>query len=136
LWFKYDDQFGYFQSNEMRRLLESFSRNLASVQLAISPVNPERGLLIATAPKQENLLHVKKYLTEPRFASNLLGNAMLVDREENATNHYFAEEEIFSIADRINMGSSQFKVFAVMFATVMLLIFIGIFWYWKNRRRR
>ncbi len=136
LWFKYDDQFGYFQSNEMRRLLESFSRNLASVQLAISPVNPERGLLIATAPKQENLLHVKKYLTEPRFASNLLGNAMLVDREENATNHYFAEEEIFSVADRINMGSSQFKVFAVMFATVMLLIFIGIFWYWKNRRRR
>jgi len=136
LWFKYDDQFGYFQSNEMRRLLEDFSRNLASVQLVPSPANPERGLLVATAPKPENLLHVKKYLTESRFASNLMGNALLADRWENATNHYFAEKETFTLTDRVNLGSSQFKTFAVMFATVMLLILIGIFWYWRGRRRR
>lgn len=136
LWFKYDEGFGYFQSNEMRRLLESFSRNLASVQLVPNPGNPERGILFATAPLENNLLHAKKYLTEAEFASGMVGNALLVDRWDNATNHYFIEGDSLNIAEKVSFSSPELKRFAVIFGTVLLMIVIGGVWYWRKYRRR
>jgi hypothetical protein len=136
LWFQYDPKYGFFQSNERRRLLESFSANLASVQLIPSPGNPERGILVVTAPKKDNLIHAKKYLTETKFATALVGNALMADRWENATNHYFSNGDNLNIVDKVNLSSPQLKVFAVMFGTVMLIIIIGVIWHWRKYRRR
>ncbi|XID94204.1 cellulose biosynthesis cyclic di-GMP-binding regulatory protein BcsB [Paenibacillaceae bacterium WGS1546] len=136
LWFKYDERFDYFLSNEKRRLLENFSRELASVQLVPSPGNPDRGLLVVTASKQDNLLRAKKFLTEPRFADNLIGNALLVDRWGKETSHYFAEDDEFTLVERVRFAGSQLKSFVVVFGTMLLLLVMGAVWYRRGRRRR
>lgn len=136
LWFKYDGSFGYFLSNEKRRLLESFSRNLASVQLIASPLNSKRGILVVTAPKPENLVHAEKYLTVSKYASTMVGNALLANSWENVTNHYFIKDDSLTTSEKISLSSPQLRIFAVMFGTILLMIAIGGILYFRKYRRR
>ncbi|TXK72363.1 cellulose biosynthesis cyclic di-GMP-binding regulatory protein BcsB [Paenibacillus sp. N3.4] len=136
LWFNYDSSFSYFLSNEKRRLLEDFSRNLASIQLMVSPFNNQHGLLVVTAPKEANLDHVKKFLTESKYVSSMVGNALLADTWENFTNHYFVKNDNLSLTEKINMSSTQLKIFTIIFLTILILLIIGVVLYWRKFRRR
>ncbi|MEI7024411.1 cellulose biosynthesis cyclic di-GMP-binding regulatory protein BcsB [Paenibacillus sp. y28] len=135
LWFKYDSGFGYFLSNEKRRLMEDFSGNLASIQLLPSPLNSERGLLVITAPKADHLARAEKFLTESKFISTLVGNALLIDRWDNALNHYFVQGDNLALTEKVSMSSPQLKIFAILFGTVLLILIVGMVFYFRKYRR-
>lgn len=138
LWFKYNDSFSFFVSNEKRRLMEDFSRNLASIQLFASPLNKSRGMMAITSPKKENMVNLGKYLTESKFSGSLVGNASLVDRWGNITNHYFIREDSSkpSAFEKIQLGGTQIKIFIILFATVLLLLAISLIMYTRKHKRK
>ncbi|WP_176444721.1 cellulose biosynthesis cyclic di-GMP-binding regulatory protein BcsB [Paenibacillus herberti] len=136
LWFGYDSTFERFVGNEKRRLLPEFASRLASVQLISSPAGDGAGILAVTAPNAESLAQAEKYVEERSYGSGLVGNATLVDRWEKALHHYFAEDDSYSVAERVNLSSGQVKLFAVLLGTMLLMLLLGIVFIWRKYRKR
>lgn len=136
-WFKYNDGFDFFLSNEKRTLLESFSRKLAAVQIFPSPYKEDRSIMTVTAPLPENMVRLEDYLSSSEYSGQLVGNASLVDSGENLINHYFisSESEKPSIAERIRAGSSPLKIFILLFIVVLFLLLLSMILYLKKYRK-
>ncbi|MDP4090279.1 MAG: cellulose biosynthesis cyclic di-GMP-binding regulatory protein BcsB, partial [Bacillota bacterium] len=138
MYFKYDDSFSYFLSNEMRNLMEDFSRTLSSMQLITSPYNKSCGILVVTAPRKENVVNTEKYLTQSKYAGSLIGNAALVDQWGDITNHYFIlkTDSKASLLQKIENGGQNLEVFVVSFITIIILLIISIGLYFRKYKRR
>lgn len=138
MFFKYDSSYSYFLSNEIRSLIEDFSRTLASIQLTASPYNKSSGMLIVTAPEKKNLPNLLKYLTQSKYVDSLIGNAALVNTWGEITNHYFLpkNEKASSLLNKIQAGGQNLQVFIILFITLVLLLIIAIVMYYRKYKRK
>lgn len=136
LWFRYDSSFSYFISNEKRRLLPEFAKQLVSLQLIPSPADPETAVLAVTAPDERNLALAGKFLAQDKNASGLIGNAVLINRWGEATNHAFSGDDSYSLSEKVNLSTGQARLFTILFGTVLLLLIAGIVFYLRKYRRR
>lgn len=72
LWFKYDEAYSKFLSNEKLFLTEPFSSEISTFQLDISPYNLQKAMLVITSPNEEILRNSLEYLSSSKKYMNLV----------------------------------------------------------------
>lgn len=137
LWFKYNEDFDGFLSNEKLYLMEDFSKNMVTFQLDNSPYNKEKSILILTSPKEELLVKSLIYLNNSEYFSKLTGDGTVIDEYGNVKNYKYKlqeEEPIYKHIEKLQVGSKLLLVLMIL-----ILIFIAIafgLYYYKNRRKK
>ncbi|OPJ58273.1 cellulose biosynthesis cyclic di-GMP-binding regulatory protein BcsB [Clostridium oryzae] len=137
MFFKYSKELDYFLSNEKRTLLMHFSKNLASAQLIPSSFNKQRNILVITAPKQEHIPNVSRYFTDFVYNSKIIGNATLVNRWGDKTNHYFILKSSKSSAliKKINFSGTSIKMFIIACGAIIIMLIFSMLMYMKKYKR-
>lgn len=123
LWFKYNDDYSGFASNEKKQLVDSYSKELGAIELIPSPYNSDSNALVVTAPKEDNLGQTAKFLCSSALMDKLNGDCALIDKSGQNSNFYFRiykDSKDTAIGKFINTDTKS-KLFIMFFAAIMIL---------------
>ncbi|SHJ97037.1 cellulose biosynthesis cyclic di-GMP-binding regulatory protein BcsB [Tepidibacter formicigenes] len=132
---KFDKDFSKFLSNEKITLLESYSKDLSSLQLIKSPFNKNKTALIITATKDNGLNWAKDFLTDFELVNRLKGNAVVIDKYANIQSKYYGILNNKQENKHINedkkqyikkaIESKQVRNFIIFVISILLFIIIS-----------
>ncbi|AOR23545.1 cellulose biosynthesis cyclic di-GMP-binding regulatory protein BcsB [Clostridium taeniosporum] len=134
LWFKYDDTYLKFLSNEKLFLTDPFSREIATFQLDVSPYNVQKSMLVITSPDEHILRNSLEYLSSSKKIYNLNGDSAVIDQYGNIKTYKMKEEISKPIYKNVASLDSKAKGLLGISALFIIFIIISIVMYYlKNR---
>ncbi|GAB6169762.1 cellulose biosynthesis cyclic di-GMP-binding regulatory protein BcsB [Clostridium carnis] len=135
LWFKYNDSFDRFISNEKLYLLDDFATNIATFQLDISPYNPRKSMLIMTSPKEELLNKSLAYLYNEKLNSKLIGDCAVIDENGDLRTFKFKKEETVPVYEKIIKLTNKDKGLVGVVLLMGVFIIVSIILYFNKNKK-
>ncbi|WP_252243880.1 MULTISPECIES: cellulose biosynthesis cyclic di-GMP-binding regulatory protein BcsB [unclassified Clostridium] len=133
LWFKYDEAYSNFLSNEKLFLTEPFSSEISTFQLDISPYNLQKAMLVITSPNEEILRNSLEYLSSSKKIYELSGDCAVIDQYGNIKTYKMKKEVSKPIYQKINSLDSRVKGLLGIATLFLIFIIISIIMYFlKN----
>lgn len=135
LWFKYDNEYLKFLSNEKLFLTDPYSSEITTFQLDKSAFNTQRAMLVLTSKDENNLRDSLKYLSSSEKLYELHGDSAVLDKYGNIKTYKFKKDTEKPAYEKVKELDSNAKgmiilvVLFVLFAVVSLTLF-----YLKNRK--
>ena len=134
MYFRYNEDFASFLSNDKLALTPSYARNIGLVQLIDSPFADQRAILVLTAAADDGLARIEKLFSEQKLSWKLEKDAVIVDERSKVTSYTMRDDlpvqmDKLSWIDKIfqNKGDVIFSligigVMLILLMTVILLI--------------
>lgn len=135
LFFKFDNSYKYFLSNDKLELLPEKSKNLASFQLLNSPYSSKTAMLVLTASDSSNLANAIDAFFQPSTFS-ITGDGVLIDQSENISDYRFKKDEISKPSFwSSNISSTNTVLFLITIISVVILLFVTLFLIIRKNRK-
>lgn len=136
LWFKYNEDYTRFTSNEKLYLLDDYASKITTYQLDKSPFNNDKNILVLTSPNQEMLLESLTFLSDENNFSKLMGDGAVIDQFGNVKTFKYKEEStepVYKKIEKLNTGSKVLLLMIILLAIFSLVA--GGLYYYKNIRK-
>ncbi|WP_329608896.1 cellulose biosynthesis cyclic di-GMP-binding regulatory protein BcsB [Lentilactobacillus sp. SPB1-3] len=118
LYFKFDNGFDHFLSNEKLSIESGYGHNIGTDQLIRSPYNKQRGMLIITAAKPEDVFIASTQISDQKNIQQYQNtDGILVDQDNNHYSYRF--KKVAAINSQQNISHTISK-------NSQLLIYLGL----------
>lgn len=126
LWFKYNDDYKSFESNEKLYLTSPFNAEMTTYQLCESPFNSEFGMLVLTSPDNNLLNESVNYLLSTDKAFGLSGDSEVIDKFGNVKSFTMKAPKDKPVFEQINGMNKEQKGLMITLVVMFILIILSI----------
>jgi len=135
LWFKYDENYSKFLSNEKLELTDPFSSKISNFQLDISKFNNQKAMLVLTSPDIEILKDSLIYLSSSNMFSKLNGDCAIIDENGNIKTYKMKKETSKPVYEKLKALDENAKVVLIILGLSVIFVAIATALYFlKNKR--
>ncbi|MBE6088551.1 MAG: cellulose biosynthesis cyclic di-GMP-binding regulatory protein BcsB [Clostridium beijerinckii] len=136
LWFKYDESYSKFLSNEKLQLTEPFSYKIANFQFDISKYNSQKAMLVLTSPDNKVLEDSLDYLSVMEMFQKLNGDCAIIDEEGNIKTYKMKKETTKPVYERVEALGGNAKIMLIIIGLFIIFAVIAIVLYlYKNKSK-
>lgn len=140
LHFAFEEGFDRFASNEKLIFDDAYAQKAGSVQLLPSPLSDGRALLVLTAPAEEGLARLARFLSEEPLRWGLQYDAALIDARARTAAFAFTDTDT-QIEERPSIGKTitqnkQNTVFTLVAVGVIGILLLAVALVLLRARRR
>ncbi|MCE5221609.1 MAG: cellulose biosynthesis cyclic di-GMP-binding regulatory protein BcsB [Clostridium sp.] len=135
LWFKYDENYSKFLSNEKLVLTDSFSSTISNFQLDISKFNDQKAMLVLTSPDSEILKNSLSYLSSATMVAKLNGDCAIIDKYGDIKTYKMKKETQKPAYEKLEALDGNAK--AVLIIAGLFVIFVAsatALYFFKNNK--
>ncbi|MBW6409447.1 cellulose biosynthesis cyclic di-GMP-binding regulatory protein BcsB [Clostridium weizhouense] len=134
LWFKFNDTYSKFISNEKLFLTDPFSSKISVFQLDVSPYNSQKAMLIITSPNEKILRDSLEYLSSSSKIYELNGDSVVIDEYGNIKTYKIKKDIEPPTYSKVAVLKEKDK--GILIIMVLFLVFgliSGILYYLKYK---
>ncbi|GAA0076299.1 cellulose biosynthesis cyclic di-GMP-binding regulatory protein BcsB [Clostridium sp. CTA-5] len=134
LWFKFNDTYSKFLSNEKLVLTDPFSSKISIFQLDVSPYNSQKAMLMITSPNEKILRDSLQYLSSASKIYELNGDSVVIDEYGNIKTYKIKKDIEAPTYSKVALLKDKDK--GILIIMVLFLIFgviSGILYYLKYK---
>nr|WP_225422739.1 cellulose biosynthesis cyclic di-GMP-binding regulatory protein BcsB [Lactiplantibacillus garii] len=127
LYFKYDQAFRGFVSNEKLSIEKQYGQNIGTAQLLRSPYNERSGLLVVTAAKSSDVYRASTQINFQRNIAQYKGDAIVVDHDNNHYDYRFKKHK--TVDDGVSVKTAvqrNSKLVIYLGIAVLVIIIIAL----------
>jgi cellulose synthase (UDP-forming) len=123
VYFKFDDKFKGFVSNEKLSIEKNYGKSIGTDQLLRSPFNKERGLLVVTAAHDRDVYMATTQINFQKNITQHSGDAIVVDQNNNIYNYRFKKKAV--INKKIGL-KQNIQENSKLYVYLLVIIFVSI----------
>ncbi|MCT4458316.1 cellulose synthase [Lactiplantibacillus paraplantarum] len=124
LYFKYNQHFTGFLSNEKLSVEKTYGQNIGTAQLLRSPYNQRSGLLVVTAVKSSDVYRASTQINFQRNIAQYQGDAIVVDHDNNHYDYRFKKHQTVNDGVNVKMVVQKNSKLVVYLGIALLIIII------------
>jgi len=136
LWFKYNENYSKFLSNEKLELTDPFSSKIANFQLDISKFNNQKAMIVLTSPDSEILKDSLIYLSSSNMFSKLNGDCAIIDEHGDIKTYKMKKETSKPVYEKVEALDRNAKVVLIIAGLFVIFAASAIALYFlKNKKK-
>lgn len=135
LWFKYNNDFTGFESNEKLYLTSPFNSQITTYQLCDSPFNKQFGMLVLTSPDNSLLNQSINYFLTSDKVFELNGDSEVIDKFGNIKSFVMKAPKDKPIFEQVNTMGGKEKILLMVLVVIAIILILSVLLFVRKYRK-